>query len=390
MRWNKKMIARAAALGLCMAVLILLAWITYARYFSLPNSDMRSHMLRALAGGGYSLNSVLYRFFGLFGTDTAYILYNLLLLLGTVFAAAFAARKYSALQYGQTFAPGHFLPLSLSLLFLCTLYIPGAYPWFYRNRDCAACSSLITQPWQSDTYNLMRLFAIGALTAACLLKSRYREKFPWLTAGVFTVTLILANYAKPSFVVCFAPALLVFLIRDFLRDRGRTVGKQVLFGLCVLISLPILLLQYDVLYGEETGSGIVVTFSRILSGTPVDWLMVTVSGLAVPILFSVVLLRRKQWEEQLSMIWLAYAVSLVIRLFFAETGYRASQNNFAWGTMVCAYLLYLFLLLRLHSAYHGGKLSGRTYALLMNAYGLNVVCGILYFLRISITGVIRL
>ena len=90
------------------------------------------------------------------------------------------------------------------------------------------------------------------------------------------------------------------------------------------------------------------------------------------------------------MIWLAYAVSLVIRLFFAETGYRASQNNFAWGTMICAYLLYLFLLLRLHSAYHGGKLSGRTYALLMNAYGLNVVCGILYFLRISITGVIRL
>jgi phosphatidylglycerophosphate synthase len=42
---------------------------------------------------------------------------------------------------------------------------------------------------------------------------------------IFTVLLIFVNYAKPNFIIAFAPAMLIFLIADLSNTSGKKFGR---------------------------------------------------------------------------------------------------------------------------------------------------------------------
>ena len=125
-----------------------------------------------------------------------------------------------------------------------TAYIPGRA--FYRGLN------LTVNNFHSPTYNQMEPMAIGAMICAFALLKTLREKLSgkWLIA--FAVLCTLATYTKPSFLFCMAPALLIFLILDFILTRAKNFKNEVLVGICVLPGVAVALYQSTCLFDENS------------------------------------------------------------------------------------------------------------------------------------------
>lgn len=68
----------------------------------------------------------------------------------------------------------------------------------------------------------------------------------------------LCKHDEAEFYPVLAPAMALTLLSDCIADRGRTFGKQVLFGIPVLFSLGVVIYETMVLFtGERSGSSIV-------------------------------------------------------------------------------------------------------------------------------------
>lgn len=248
--------------------------VMYSRYVITEHTDVNTHIYRALAGGGYSINSILIRLIDniarVFNVDEIYLLiaYNILIVALTIILFAISMQRVLMNVYNMKPSFLHMLWLALLLQFTCIIHIPVIYPWFYRNITNPNLSPLGTQPWNSDTYNLMRLFSGVALFLFIIIFKQSSEKrLSHRDLVLFAFFLFLTNFAKPSFVVCFAPAaFLVCLISIIsLGKNGYTEFLDyVKFGFTILISLCCIPFQYERLYGENTGSGIIFTLSNSL------------------------------------------------------------------------------------------------------------------------------
>jgi hypothetical protein len=82
---------------------------------------------------------------------------------------------------------------------------------------------------------------------------------------------------------------------------------------------------------------------------------------------------------------LSFFVSVIIYLFFAETGPRATHGNFIWQVIICTWLCFFVSLL---SLIRDIKIQGKTIKnkLLMSLYLIHVLMGVGYFIRLFVTG----
>lgn len=247
-------------------------YVMYSRYVISEHTDVNTHIYRALAGGGYSLNSIIIRLIDniarVLSVNEIYLFvaYNVLIVALTIILLAISMQR--VLLNVDNMKPSflHMLWLSLMLQFTCIIHIPAIYPWFYRNITTPNLSPLGTQPWNSDTYNLMRMFSGVALFLFIILFKQSSEKrLSHRDLVLFAFFLFLTNFAKPSFVVCFAPAAFLVCLISLGKNGYYEFLDYVKYGFAILISLCCIPFQYERLYGENTGSGITFTLDRISS-----------------------------------------------------------------------------------------------------------------------------
>lgn len=135
-------------------------------------------------------------------------------------------------------------------------------------------------------------------------------------ACVFVASLTCVNYAKPYFIIAFVPMMLIFLIRDFIRLRGKKVVQMVKFGVCVLCSLWVLVFQYKILYPREGDSGVVVTTEKIIEFfSSFDSVYRAILGLAFPILILVIAMKKHYVPSLLSKSWIMYIITRLEYIF---------------------------------------------------------------------------
>lgn len=208
-------------------------------------SDLPQHISFGLSGQGYSL---LYKIIGLlagtFGTESVCAFESLLVVLTWYFAARLIEKIsgfYSTVS----------LYVSLGLIFLTTINIPGIYSFYYIN-------SIITQPWHNITYIGMRLFAVLTIFFFTDLYRSYPSQIclkDYLPVSLF---LFLSACMKPNFLLSFSLALLIVLIADFAKDsrRAQNLRKYVIMGSTVFPSIAVLYLQSRSLYPAGIGGGV--------------------------------------------------------------------------------------------------------------------------------------
>ncbi len=84
--------------------------------------------------------------------------------------------------------------------------------------------------------------------------------------------------------------------------------------------------------------------------------------------------------------FLSFVVSVLIFFFISESGPRASHGNFYWQIVICTWFCFFIALLSLLKDF---KTTGKTFknVALASVFSVHVIIGIIYFVRIVVTGV---
>ena len=169
----------------------------------------------------------------------------------------------------------------------------------------------------------------------------------WL---VYTLFLTASTAFKANFVFAFAPALLLLLIADLVRTRGKNLCNEVIMGCSVLPSIALCLLESLVLFTGE-GNGVQLIFSvdpvNFENGV-ISWGFfneATRRGLIRSFLFvgaAALLLGRLAWGSfRYRFSALTFAVAMAEALLLVESGERVGHANFWWGAFICYWLFFL-------------------------------------------------
>ena len=347
-------------------------------------SDFADHIDEALNKESYSLMGFMMLFcYTITGSVHSIGYFSAALIVLTILVAAFFIKRVLELmnveiEYYEV------LPPAIASLFICKLCIPDWSPYYYWN-------SFSTQPWHSPTYILMRLFAIPAMYFYFKIQKKYLQEVNFIDLLIFALLAFAVNFAKPSFMIAFAPVMLIILIKDFIFTKGKSFKNAFFFGLCILFGCTIMLFQTQNLYPEGGDTTVVISFAnaakmfsenkKYFFNMPFDF--------AFPIFAAVLIWQnRKRFSEfdlgMYKQCWVMLIVSMLEYLFIREVGFRETHGNFRWGQQCFSYLIFIMSIVMLIKISTNSTDQEKELFAAKYTYYLHVVFGAAYFLLICL------
>ncbi len=193
--------------------------------------------------------------------------------------------------------------------------------------------------WHNSTYICMKLCAVLVMISFWRIKDTYRKGLSirqWIT---FASLLIIANAVKPSFCLAFAPAMAFYLLGDLVSKKA-DFKKIFIFGLAVIPSLLIILWQNSVLFGADTGNGIIIAPGYALSlrgNHPKVTFILSMMFCVVVLLYTFTEMLR---DRNYRFIWMVWLFGFLEVFLFTEEGRRALDGNFMWGYSIALFFLF--------------------------------------------------
>ena len=350
-------------------------------------SDLPAHLSMAGEGWGYSLTAFCYRLFMHLPAFEVWVAVFLALFAGgTMVATYFAIRKF---VYSRWSALGAAVTVNVVM------------PCFMRavhyERYIGYQSPSV---WHNSTYTVMKCLALLTLVFYLRFAHGYKKKILWKDWILFTLFLTLSTATKTSFLLVFAPVAFFGLIVDLIRKVP--VGRVLLFASSILPSIAIVFLQEAVLFGTETGNGIVIDFGyNVYLRAEKPYLTMILSALfpVLIFLFNIVPviketlsdLKKKYFPRHTPFIlaWSMWTFGAAELLLLKETGRRELDGNFLWGYDFCLFVLFVvsvvYFMNNLRSArfLKGSYFGHMAYASILGAVlAYHMYCGIYFFLRL--------
>ena len=299
----------------------------------------------------------------------------------TIITISLFIRKHIKVSYNKAIRIKILLIPSFLSLFIAAIYIPllntvVAQEWGIYH-------TISAQLWHNSTYLAMRLMAPLVLVFyyQFYINKEIRIK-DWL---LFVIILSITNAFKPSFFMAFAPSVLFVLIFDFIRKRGRNLLFSLKIGLGVLCSMPVIIYQSYVSFGN-TDSGVKLSFERInemiFSEHSYIWIL---ANLAFPLLVLFLSIKKREINRGYVFSWIMFIVSWLISLFVLETGWGASHGNFGWQNPLTALFLFITSAVNLVFMYKKNKIGKRLYIVSLCILSLHILCGLNYY-RVLLLG----
>lgn len=201
--------------------------------------------------------------------------------------------------------------------------------------------------YHNTTYIALAPFALVAMLAFYRAWGDRTNGLCWRTWWIYTVFLALATAFKASFVLAFAPALLLLLVADLIRTRGKNLLREIWMGCSVLPSIALALLESTVLFTGE-GSGLTLAFLVDFDPQKMSWGLYNTASIIsllrsfVFVAAVCVLLRRSAWKSfRYRFSLLTFGVALAEALLLVEEGARVYDANVWWGAFICFWLFLL-------------------------------------------------
>jgi len=206
----------------------------------------------------------------------------------------------------------------------------------------------------------------------------------WLAVALLT---LLSALAKPSFIICLLPALLVYAAVRYLRRRP--VDLALIAWGVLLPTVLLLAWQYWFTYETEKVKVMFAPFAAMALHS--NWLL---PKFALSILFpaAVYWLYRGQARRDvtLNLAWLVFGIACFYSYFMAEAE-RTSHGNFIWSGQIALFVLFVqsFLFLVRETAFFDKTTSWRellaadrrlTWCLAM--YALHLSSGLYYYVHL--------
>lgn len=348
------------------------------KYFS----DFSVHLFHALNIGLYSvLGTCLYVLMKLFNSHAVLALFMTLIVCADfVINYFFIKRMFSS---SKVDFPQHTIKLlAISLVFVCSTYIPFIYPKFYN------LYTLVTQPWHNTTYLFMRPFATSVMYMYYTTFRNYTDHIKFKQYAVFTALMFIMISIKPSVIVVFAPYLFVICCIDLVKTKGKSFVPALKLGLCILVAIIPLINQYYLLYGKSSSDALILSFSRLSDIKSVkNGIISIIAGLTFPAFVSLSMAKSDKNKVGLRLInsaWHLFIIAYLQRLLIQETGSRANDGNLAWGMFYFAYFLYMVCITQWICAYKNNNLkSKKEFIIGILLYAVSILSGVVYFILLS-------
>ena len=200
-----------------------------------------------------------------------------------------------------------------------------------------------------------------------------------LIAAVFS---ILATLTKPSFAICFIPALGLGVLWYLFRKKPLD-WKMIIFGFILPTSL-VLIWQFWLTYASNDPSSIELApfgVMNIRSG----WLdRKFLLSIGFPLLIMVLYWKDALKDTRLLLAWTTLFFGSFFTYFLAEQGPRFAHGNFVWSGEIAMLVLFsmstLFFIEKARENRYKTILVGLV-------WGLHVLCGVGYYLHLYLTGI---
>lgn len=267
---------------------------------------------------------------------------------GAVSATAVAAAYLIACRYFQKQADG--LTAGLAAVGGLILHLVGAVyvPWFNPKPYSGQGTPNI---WHNPTTIMVRPFALITFLLICdEIESSRRSGFrkgPGWKKGVLTACLlILCNFAKPSFVQVFYPAVFLLMILWLIVYRGKSLKLALQLLLICLPSVAVMAAQFIVSFSSgqaasESGSSVaIMPFAVVKLYTPNVWISLLLV-IAFPLVMLVIARIRGISDWTTALAWFMCLAGFMERILLAETGERFTHGNFNWGFQISLYFIWL-------------------------------------------------
>lgn len=297
-------------------------------------SDLPAHIEMIIEDGWYySLTAFVYKVLYMFGDGSLAI--AIFLAICTVAAVCLTyflmlklcdTHKILKIDIEETVAKNKWESLLLFLAFLINIVMPCYIRGFSNGRYIGMESANI---WHNSTYIVMKPLALLCIILYVDLMETYQETLSFRKWLLFSMTLVICTGVKPSFLVAFAPMMAIFLLVDLI--KGIPFRKIFLFGLAVVPSLLVILLQNAVLFGGNTGNGWEIRPGYALSMHSGYPLIAAVLSILFPLAVLVWNVKKLKINRWISFAWLMAFVGFVEVFLLCETGGRALDGNFMWG-----------------------------------------------------------
>ena len=327
---NKRENAARLSLIFCAVLTLILTWrwqrIFYLECADYILSDMPNHVLLALGHSDYGLSSYLIRALWAMGGEHFGQTALSHILTGNQLLGIFTLWLLLRHMFPET--DGRFSLLAVLLAHLCG-------PWILPGQ-----TGMYLGVFNGNIYhNMTVLFSRSFLPLDLLLFFRLwdarRETLRLCDWLGLALCLLVTTLFKPSFLGAFAPAVFVLLVWDFCKTKARGFRNEFFIGLAFLPSLLALVWSSLVLFADDfagTSSGVALR-SLTLPGLLAALLMYF-RGMLLPLWsFSLQGPREKTQREHLGIFAGVLAVAVAEALLLTETGFRANDGNFDWGSL---------------------------------------------------------
>ncbi len=198
--------------------------------------------------------------------------------------------------------------------------------------------------WHNETYIGMRFVAILILIYFYRTCDGYLERFTVKGFIVSSLLFLAVNWIKPNFIIAFAPAMLVMMIIDIIKSKGKGFVKWMLYGIPVLIGLLVLPFQFSSLFTEtnavnaDNNAGIAFIMGDFILEQKHPILNI-VFAFAFPALMFI-LHRKEVLRSKFHLVCcLAWFFAFLEYAFLSETGWRRGHENFYWGVRFFSFVL---------------------------------------------------
>jgi len=229
--------------------------------------------------------------------------------------------------------------------------------------------------WNNITLITVKPFAILAVFFTIL--GLEKKHINYYIFGI--VSLLISIFAKPSFVIVFLPALVLFMIFK----KFYTKENLIYLATLSLISVGALAYQFLHTFGEGEGqSKIIISFLGVWSPATSSVLLSILLALLFPLLYVIFNLKDAKKNNYLLLTWIMTFISIAYAAFLAESGPRFNHGNFFWSYMISLSLLYVFTLIDyLKNIQH---VNSHIKLFLNIILAWQVLVGIFYFIKLMI------
>ena len=274
-------------------------------------------------------------------------------------------------KWAQIFAVG--------IMFVGPIYLPLVHKTYYIGQFTA-------NPWHNPTSFAVRPIAVATFFLYCWIWNQHNDVIKRINRRkenllllVFSLSLLISGYLKPSFYQIFVPALFAFCVIDVLRTKFKSFVFCMKTAMAVLPVCVMALLQYLTSF-ITVGNKVILSPFKVWSYFTPNIVGSFVISMAFPIasyLFCRYSEKRTQHDSTflLSILLFGSAVSQFV-LFSFEEGWTA--GDFVWGVYLATLIVFIVESNNVKKFIQKEGMNIKS-ALVAFLLSLHVLCGVGYF-----------